>query len=466
MNTERDVIVIGGGPAGQKAAIQAAKAGRSVLVVEREGNVGGACVHHGTIPSKTLRETALAISSLRRKTGAVLRATVGDDTHLASLMTRAAQVITAHDRFIGDQLDRNRIERLHGRAKLASPEHVEVTFVSGERTRFHAPVIVIATGSRPRAPKGIPIDHEHVLDSDSILSLRYLPSSLCVLGGGVIASEYASIFAALGVRVCMIDKGPRPLGFVDPELVSCFVKSFEAAGGQVVSGRGIVSVRFDGISECVVSLDDGTVRTAEKVLCALGRVANVDGLDLAAAGLQVNARGFLDVDEHCQTRVPGIYAVGDVIGPPSLASASMEQGRRAVRHALSLDPGAGPETVPAGIYTIPEIASVGLDEEAARHKLGGAPIVGRARFSEIARAHIASTEDGMLKLVCDAEGRKVLGVQVVGEGASELVHLGQMAILASRDVDVFVDAIFNFPTLAEAYRVAALDVIARRAGPA
>ena len=457
-----DIVVIGSGPAGQKAAIQGAKAGRKVLVVEQDSSVGGACVHHGTIPSKTLRETAVALTGLRRRSGHVFEVTLREDLRIASLLARVDQVIVAHERFLVRQLERNGVELWHGRARFASPRELEVEGVDRRVRRARGDVFVIATGSRPRTPPEVPIDHEHVLDSDSILSMRYLPASLTVIGAGVIASEYASVFSALGVKVTMIDRGARPLGFLDPEIVDRFLQAYRRTGGQFLAGRSATSVIWDGLSTVQTTLDDGSVVESEKLLYALGRVANVEQLRLDAAGLATTPRGLLAVDEHLRTSQPHIYAVGDVIGPPSLASSSMEQGRRAICHALELPVGGAAELIPVGVYTIPEMSSVGLTEEQVIERFGRA-IVGRARFDELARGQIAAIEDGMLKLVAGPDGRRLLGVQIVGEGASELIHLGQMALASGASVDMFVDSIFNFPTLAEAYRVAALDIAGRRA---
>ncbi len=456
-----DVVVVGSGPAGHKAAIQAAKAGKSVLVIEREVSIGGACVHRGTIPSKTLRETALALSEFSKRTGRVFDVRVREDLEVASLLTRMESVVKAHERFMTDQLRRNGTIKLHGCARFVDPHELDVETVTGITKRVRGEFIVIAAGSRPRAPADVPVDHDHVLDSDSILSMTWLPKSLVVLGGGVIASEYASIFGALGVKVTMIDKAPRPLGMMDPEIVDRFVASFQRAGGRFLGGRRHVEVRWDGVENVVVRLDDGSVVEAERALCCLGRVANLDGLELKRSGLTTNDRGLLSVDENCRTAVPHIYAAGDVIGPPSLASSSMEQGRRAVCHALGITLGHGRDLTPAGIYTIPEMSQIGLTEADAIKKYGGA-IVGRANFEELARGQISAIEDGLLKLVADPGGKRVLGVQIVGEGACELIHVAQMALLADCEVDTFVDNIFNFPTLAEAYRVAALDVAKQR----
>jgi NAD(P) transhydrogenase len=455
-----DFLVIGSGPAGQKAAIQAVKAGRRVAIIEQEQAVGGMCVHRGTIPSKTLRESALHLSRLKHS-AELLEFTLRPDMEVASLMTHLDEVVRAHVSYMGHQLQRNGIHHLHGRARFVTDHVLEVLAVDGSRRRLSGAAIFIATGSRPRSPPEILIDHENVLDSDSILSMLYLPGSLTVLGGGVIASEYASIFAHLGVKVTMIDRTDRPLQFMDAELVKNFVQGFERHGGRYLGGQSIGSVEWDGFSKVITRLASGETVASDKMLVALGRVANIEGLELAAAGLAPTARGLLQVDEHCRTAVPHIYAVGDVIGPPSLAATAMEQGRRAARHALGLPPGSAAEMIPIGIYTIPEMASVGLAEEEAARRHPGA-LVGRGRFEEVARGQISGIQDGLLKMVADPTGTKLLGVQIVGEGAIELIHVGQMALLAGAGIDTFVENIFNFPTLAEAYRVAALDILEKR----
>ncbi|HVU05645.1 MAG TPA: Si-specific NAD(P)(+) transhydrogenase [Polyangiaceae bacterium] len=461
MSHHYDLVVIGAGPAGQKAAVQGAKAGQRVLVVDREPRAGGACVHHGTIPSKTLRETAAALSAFRARSGGVFEVAENEDLRIQSLLARLEQVVRAHERYIGDQLERNGIELWHGRASFVTPTELEIRTVRGDRRLVSTRFVVIATGSRPRTPPDIAVDHENVLDSDSVLSLTYLPRSLAVLGSGVIASEYASVFAALGVKVVMVDKAERPVQFLDADLTKRFVHSFEKAGGRFAGKTSAESVAWDGVESVVTKLSNGEVLRTDKAFVALGRVANVEDLQLSAAGLALGPRGLVPVDEHCRTAVPNVYAAGDVIGPPSLASTSAEQGRRAVCHALGLPVGAPPEFTPVGVYTIPEMAGVGLTEEQARAR-HGAVVVGMARFDEVARGQISAIEDGALKLVADGDGRKILGVHVVGEGASDLVHLGQLALVAGMEVDTFVDTIFNFPTLAEAYRVAALEIQKRR----
>lgn len=449
-----DFLVIGSGPAGQKAAIQAAKAGRSVCVVERECEIGGACVRTGTIPSKTLRERA-ARPRLHGEPDPLERP-------LTELLGGVGDVVAAHDRYMTAQLARNGVHIVRGDARFLDARTVEVTRIAAAPLRICAPRIVIATGSRPRAPAHLPIDHEHVLDSDSILSLAWLPRTLLVLGGGVIASEYASIFAALGCRVHQADRNERPLAFVDAELTDIYVGALREAGGEFLPRSVVRELHWDGVSQVVTEFADGRRLATDKVLVAMGRVANVESLGLAAAGVALDEAGHVAVDDSLRTSAPGIYAAGDVIGPPALASSAMEQGRRAACHALGLLAAAEfAEQIPAGIYSLPEISTVGLDEAATRERFGGA-LVGRAPFAEIARGQISGRVRGLLKMVATPDGREVVGIQVAGDGATELVHLGQMGLVARLGVDAYVDTVFNFPTMAEAYRIAALDIVRQR----
>jgi len=455
-----DVIVIGSGPAGQKAAVQAAKAGKTVALVERDQLLGGACVHRGTIPSKTLRENALRVKKMREN-AALCSFELAEDIEMSTLIDRLNLVLKAHDGFMVNQIERNKIERVHGRAKFLSAHELEITKVKGEAEVIKGDSFVIASGSIPRHPDNVPVDHEHVFDSDSILSMLYLPTSLTVLGGGVIASEYASIFQALGVKVTMIDRYPLPLGFMDGDLTEKFVHAFQEMGGTWMGGKNVVDVKWDGLSQVITTCDDGTVVRSSKLLCAAGRTANVGDLAIEKAGVSLNDSGNISVDEMLQTKAPHIYAAGDVIGPPSLASASMEQGRRASCNVLGIEVGPMSKMIPSGIYGIPELSAVGLTEQQATKDFGKV-LVGKANFEEISRGQISGINDGMLKIICDADGQKILGVQIVGEGATELIHIGQMAMLADSPVDIFVESIFNFPTLAEAYRVAALAIIGQR----
>lgn len=460
MNYDFDLIIIGSGPAGQKAAVQGAKASKKVALIERDRVLGGACVHRGTIPSKTLRENALRVNNMRAN-AALSNFELAEEIEMATLINRLDQVLAAHDVYMRKQIQRNKIDIIHGRAKFVDAHTLTVAKVRGEAETISAENIVIATGSYPRKPDNIPVDHEYIFDSDSILSMLYLPKSLVVLGGGVIASEYASIFQALGVKVTMIDKYPRPLGFLDADLTEKFVHAFTSMGGTWLGEHNVSSVEFDGLAGVITQCDNGLEIRSEKLLCAAGRLANVKDLHIENAGLALNERGLISVDNNLRTTTPNIFAAGDVIGPPSLASTSMEQGRRATCNALGMIMGRIASTIPSGIYAIPELSAVGLNEQQAQQEFGKV-IVGKANFDEIARGQISGIQDGLLKLICDPKGEKLLGVSIVGEGATELIHIGQMALLADADVDIFVESIFNFPTLAEAYRVAALAVIGQR----
>ncbi|MGH1439738.1 MAG: Si-specific NAD(P)(+) transhydrogenase [Cellvibrionaceae bacterium] len=455
-----DVVVIGSGPAGQKSAVQAAKLGKKVALIERDRFLGGACVHRGTIPSKTLRENALRITHLRANARLSDDLCLTDNFEMAILIDRLDEVLMAHDKYMEKQIARNDIDRIHGRAAFKSDHHITVTPVRGEARVLSSEKVVIATGSYPRTPNNIDIDHEHIYDSDSILSMLYLPKSLIVLGGGVIASEYASMFQALNVEVTMIDKYPQPLGFLDSDLTDKFVHAFETMGGHWMGGTVVNKAYWNG-QQVAVELDDGNTIYGEKLLCAAGRIANTKDLQLENIGLSTNDSGLISVDWELQTDIPSVYAAGDVIGPPALASTSMEQGRRAILNAYDRPLGEMGQMIPTGIYGIPELSAVGMTEKVAREHFGDV-LIGKALFEEIARGQISGIQDGMLKIICDPEGEKILGVMIVGEGATELIHIGQMAILSGADVDIFVESIFNFPTLAEAYRVAALAIIGQR----
>jgi NAD(P) transhydrogenase len=461
MSTEDayDLIVIGSGPAGQKSAVQASKLGKRVAIVERDRFLGGACVHRGTIPSKTLRENALRVTHMRAN-AKLSNFSLTDNLEMSVLIDRLDEVLKAHDSYMEKQIARNHITRFHGRAEFVDQHHLKLVIPRGEPRILQSEQFVIATGSYPRTPHNIPVDHEHIYDSDSILSMLYLPKSLTVLGGGVIASEYASIFQALDVQVTMVDKYPQPLGFLDEDLTTKFVHAFESMGGKWMGNTSVEKVYWDG-ANVVTECENGEIITSEKLLCAAGRIGNTKDLSLDKVGLTLNEQGLISVNHKLQTLVENIYAAGDVIGPPALASTAMEQGRRVSCNAYGIHTGEMSQMIPTGIYGIPELSSVGLSEAAARKQYGDI-IVGKAIFEEIARGQISGIQDGMLKIVCDGKGEKILGVMIVGEGATELVHIGQMALLANADVDIFVESIFNFPTLAEAYRVAALAIIGQR----
>lgn len=454
-----DVLIIGSGPAGQKAAIQAAKAGRSVAVVEQLREVGGACVQFGTIPSKALREKTRLHAQAMKRIEALGIALPSFTVNVAGLIGEMDSVVKAHDGYMREQLERNGIKIIHGRASFESPTTLNVRYVDGHIDSFSAEHILIATGSKPRHLRHVPVDHEFIYDSDSILSLAYLPQTMVVLGGGVIACEYASIFATLGVKVTLIDRYPLPLGFLDQDLARGFLQAFERIGGVFIGEAEVAGVAFDGISAVTTEFVDGTRFSSDKLLCALGRVSQLDGLKVDLAGVQVSDNGLVVADPEGRTNVAHIYAAGDVIGPPSLASASMEQGRRAACSFLEIPLGDQGDFIPSGIYSIPELASVGMTEAQALSHSGDV-VVGYAGFNEIARGHIAGTEDGFLKLIADGCGR-LLGVHILGAEATDLIHIGQMGLIHGAGLDVYIDNIFNFPTYAECYRVAALHASAK-----
>jgi NAD(P) transhydrogenase len=459
-NMHFDLICLGSGPAGQKAAIQAAKAGFRACIIEREPQVGGSCLLSGTIPSKALREQALRYRRMQGSASA-LAVELRGDAPLSALLHGVDAVIAAQDKYLLAQLTRNEVELIRGKGVFLDAHRIEVQHLDGTRCVLQSPRVLLATGSRPRHVPAIEVDHEHIVDSDSILSLPYIPRSMLVLGSGVIACEYASIFAALGCTVTMLDKAAEPLGFLDPALRSGFLAAFRAMGGEYCGGSEVAGARFDGFSQVEVQLRGGAALTSEIVFAAFGRVANIDGIGLDRLGVTVSSRGTVQVNERFETNIPGILAAGDAIGPPALACAAADQGRRAALVALGLPPPAATSLVPSGVYTIPEIACVGLSQsEAAVRKID--LIVGRADFSEVARAHIAGEPSGFLTLLCERGSARVLGVQVLGEGATELVHLGQAAIAAGATADFFIEQIFNFPTMTEAYRIAAFDILKQR----
>lgn len=456
MKKHFDYIVIGTGPGGQEAALEASKHGYRVAIIEKERFIGGACVHRGTIPSKTLRETAFNISKIKQS-AIGFSFQLPEGTQVESLMTRKDSVLNAHVEYMTKHLKDKNITHYRGRASFVTEHEIQVMRIDGELEFLTADKIIIATGSRPRHPENIPVDHENILDSDSILSMIYLPTSMTILGGGVISCEYATFFAVLGVKVTIIDTSDRPLRFLEPELTEKFIADFESMGGTYLGEEQIKSVEWDGVSNVRTNLESGKVVDSAKLLVALGRLANIEILKPEKVGIKLSNRGQVLVNEFYQTNLKHIYAVGDIIGFPSLASCSLEQGRRAISHSVGEVPKTDFSTIPMGIYTIPEISSVGLNQTDAI-KQHDAVTVGYASFDEIARGQISGIQNGLLKLIADKEGKKLLGVHIIGEGATELIHLGQMAILANFDIDVFIENVMNFPTLAEAYRVAALDI--------
>ncbi len=452
---EYDLVVIGSGPAGEKGAAQAAWFGKKVALIERHRVLGGACVNTGTIPSKTLREAALQLSGFRRREVFGIDLAVRDDGTLAQLMSRKNQVVEQQWELIDDNLERHNVDRFYGTARFVSPRELVVQR-GDEEESITGKVILIATGSSPYRPEMIPFDDTSIFDSDSILSIDRMPKSLAVIGAGVIGCEYASIFGALGVRVEMIDAREDLLGHMDREIVEVLFASLTNRFDiELHLGVEVRSVKVD---EAVhLELADGKVITTEKLLVAAGRSGNTRHLNLEAAGIVTNARGNIPVNEKYQTNVPNIYAAGDVIGFPALASTSMEQARVAMVHAFDLKYKTEVASIlPYGIYTIPEMATIGLTEDQGLEQ-GLNVTVGKARYRNNSRGQIIADEEGMVKLVFDSESLELLGVHIVGENAAELLHVGMMVMHMHGTINAFVESVFNYPTLGEAYKYAAYD---------
>lgn len=453
-----DILVIGSGPGGEKAAIQASKLGRTVAVIEREPYIGGAGLHTGTLPSKALRETALYLSGFKQRAVFGFQFTLGHDITLSELMHKKSEVIRRQMEVIINQFSRNNIDIVYGEASFVNEHILMVRRGDGTAGELEGEVIIIATGTSPSRPTDIPFDSEHIYDSDSILKLDKIPRSLTVIGGGVIGCEYACIFSALGVKVNLVEKKPRLLSFADEEIVSSLAYWMRHSGVTLRLNEEVVNIAVEGPGRVLTRLKSGKVEVSEKVLYTMGRVGNTDRLNLGALGIGADEKGLLKVNEEFRTTVGNVYAIGDVIGFPSLASTSREQGRRAVCNAYEKE-GLTCEIagfLPFGIYTIPEISMVGENEEGLTSK--GVPYeVGSAYFEEVARGQITGDVHGMVKLLFHRETRRLLGVHIVGEKASELIHVGQAVMNYGGTVDYFKDVVFNYPTLSDAYKAAALN---------
>ncbi len=462
-----DLLVIGSGPAGQRAAIQAAKLDKRVALVERKTVLGGVSVNTGTIPSKTLREAVLDLSGYREREFYGASYTVKQNITMQDLLVRADQVIRHEIDVTRHQLMRNHVDVLSATASFTGPHSLALDFVDGRgRHEVTAQFIVIATGTEATRDPHIPFDGSRILISDDILTLDRLPRTITVVGAGVVGCEYASMFAALGVRVTLIDKRPRLLPFVDAEIVDALAYHLRENRVTLRMGEevsGIETIEDEHGERVRIVLASGKQVITEKALYSVGRTGATKRLNLSCAGLASDDRGRLTVNEYYQTAIPNIYAVGDVIGFPSLASTSMEQGRLAACHAFNVPATSVPGLFPYGIYTIPEISMVGRNEEDLTSD-GVSYEVGKARYREIARGQIIGDTTGLLKLIFHSETRKLLGVHIIGEGASELVHIGQAVLAYNGDVDYFVHTVFNYPTLAECYKTAAFDGINRLGG--
>jgi NAD(P) transhydrogenase len=459
-----DLLVIGSGPAGQRAAIQAAKLEKRVAIIERRTVVGGACINTGTIPSKTLREAIMQLSGYREREVYGSSYAVKQNITMNDLLFRADHVMRHEIDVTRKQLMRNRVEVLPAEASFEDPHTIRVRYLDGRGDRLvTAGNVVIATGTNATRDERVPPDGRHVFLSDDILSLERLPRSLTVVGAGVIGVEYASMFAALGVRVTLIDKRERLLPFVDGEIIDALIYHLRQNRMTIRLGEEVSALEpiTDEKGERVrIHLASGKQIITERALYSIGRTGATRALNLASAGVSEDARGFLKVNQDFQTEAPHVYAVGDVIGFPSLASTSMEQGRLAACHAFGVEARSVPELFPYGIYAVPEISTVGRTEEELTRQ--GVPYeVGKANYREIARGQIIGDTTGLLKLIFHLETHELLGVHILGEGASELIHIGQAVMAFGGTVDYFINAVFNYPTLAECYKTAAFDGINR-----
>lgn len=450
-----DLIVIGSGPAGQKGAIQAAKLGKSVIVVDQDPHPGGASLNSGTIPSKSLREAILDLTGFFKRSFYGQDEKVGE-VSINDLNYRLHRILDEQRKMLLKQFEKNRIQLIRGAAELQDAHHV---LVHDEKQRplyrVRGEFILIGTGSKPRNPLNVPFDADRVLDSTRLLSIDRVPKTLIVLGGGIVGSEYASFFAALGTEVRVIDKKDHLLPHLDREIGLHLQKSL-AQIGLKMDGNKTVETISKTEDEVIVCCSDGTCYKAEKLLYALGREANVDKLKPENLGIVVDKMGYIPVNALFQTVIPNIYAAGDVIGGAGLTATSMEQGRLAIRHAFGAKTHHFPSFYPIGIYTIPEISSCGYTEEQLQ-ELGFRYEVGRAYYYEIARSQIIGNDSGMFKLLFHGDTLEILGIHIIGRGATEVIHIGQVAMSFNARIDYFIDQVFNYPTFAEGYRIAALN---------
>jgi NAD(P) transhydrogenase len=461
-----DLVVIGSGPAGQRAAIQAAKLGKKTALVERRAVLGGVCINTGTIPSKTLREAVLYLSGYRLRGIYGESYTVKQNITIEDLLLRVEHVIRHEIDVTRHQLLRNGVVVFNAEASFTDPHTIRLDLVDGSGEKVvSAAKFVIATGTEATREPHIPFDGQNILVSDDILGLKHLPRTLAVIGAGVIGCEYASIFATLGIRVTLVDRLPRLLPFVDKEVVEALDYHLRQRRMTIWLGENVTAIERveNGTATHVrIRLASGKQIAAEKALYSIGRTGATAGLNLLAAALQADDRGRLKVNSTYQTEVPHIYAAGDVIGFPSLAATSMEQGRLAACHAFGIEAQSAPALFPYGIYTIPEISFVGRNEEELTQQ--NVPYeVGKAKYAEIARGQIIGDDIGMLKLLFHRDSRELLGVHIIGESASELVHIGQAVLTFGGKIDYFICNVFNYPTLAEGYKNAAFDGVNRLA---
>jgi NAD(P) transhydrogenase len=450
-----DLIVIGSGPAGQRAAIQGAKSGKRVALVESREVLGGACINTGTIPSKTMREAVLHLSGFYYQNIYGINYRVKEKISMSDLSFRVQHVIKTEVDVTQAQLSRNGVEVLTGVASFMDPTHVRVVNSLGQ-IEMEAGNIIIATGTKPAVSAKVPLNGKTIVNSDQVLQMAEVPKTLIVVGGGVIGVEYTCMFAILGVRVILVEKRPRLLEFADSEIVEALSYHLRDHRVTMRMGEEVESVEEAAGGGVIANLQSKKKISGDALLYAVGRQGNVDELNLQAAGITSDSRGRIQVDAEYRTSQPHIYAAGDVIGFPSLASVSMEQGRLAAAHAFGLVMHSNPAYYPYGIYTIPEISFIGKTEEQLTDE--DVPYeVGVAYYREIARGQIRGDTTGRLKLIFHRETKELLGVHVIGEGASELLHIGQAVLILKGTVEYFVDTVFNYPTLAEAYKAAAFN---------
>ncbi|CDN47703.1 Si-specific NAD(P)(+) transhydrogenase [Neorhizobium galegae] len=452
-----DLIVVGSGPAGRRAAIQAAKLDKKVLVVEQGKRVGGVSVHTGTIPSKTLRETALNLSGWRERGFYGKAYRVKQEISAEDLRRRLLITLDHEVEVLEHQFARNRVQSIRGKATFVTPDTMAIAKDDGDVMHVMGKSILLAVGTKPFRPDYMPFDGKTVLDSDELLEIEQLPRSMVVIGAGVIGIEYATIFSALDTAVTVIDPKSTMLDFIDREIVEDFTYQLRDRNMKLLLGQKADKVERLPDGKVMVHVDSGRQIITDMVLFAAGRMGATDTLNLAAAGLEADSRGRLKVNpETFETSVPNIYAAGDVVGFPSLASTSMEQGRVAARVAVGAIAKEPQKYFPYGIYAVPEISTCGLTEEEMKER--GIPYeCGIARFRETSRGHIMGLDTGLLKLIFSLKTRRLLGVHIVGEGATELVHIGQAVLNLKGTVEYFVENTFNYPTLAEAYKIAGLD---------
>jgi len=450
-----DLIVIGSGPAGQRAAIQGAKSGKKVALVESREVLGGACINTGTIPSKTMREAVLHLSGYQYQNIYAINYRVKEKIAMSDLSFRVQHVIKTEVDVTQAQLTRNSVEVLTGTASFIDPTHIRVVNSQGQND-LQGSAIVIATGTKPAVSPKVPVNGRTIVNSDQILQMPDIPKTLIVVGGGVIGVEYTCMFATLGVRVILVEKRPRLLEFADAEIVEALSYHLRDHRVTMRLNEEVESVEEATGCSVVANLQSKKKISGDALLYAVGRQGNVEELNLQAAGITADPRGRIPVDAEYRTSQPHIYAAGDVIGFPSLASVSMEQGRLAAAHAFGLNLHSNPATYPYGIYTIPEISFIGKTEEQLTDE--DVPYeVGVAFYREIARGQIRGDTTGRLKIIFHRETKELLGVHIIGEGASELLHIGQAVLILKGTVEYFVETVFNYPTLAEAYKAAAFN---------